>query len=156
MIHDENDVLTDDELVVARNFFKKSKHECVYIRNEFPRGFCVKQKMTEEKKKLLTVEKHPGCVAHGHKLAGLMKKRKQEVLCNKEQSTYSLQKSLQYSLQYSQMELLYMMLVYLLSLPLEFVYFLHMTLFNLKKKSSMKNRINHQNDVICFRKIYNN
>ena len=42
MIHDENDVLTDDELVVARNFLKKSKHACLYIRNEFPRGFCVK------------------------------------------------------------------------------------------------------------------
>ena len=33
MIHDENDVLTDDELVVARNFLKKSKHACLYIRN---------------------------------------------------------------------------------------------------------------------------
>ena len=39
MIHDENDVLTDDELVVARNFFKKSKHACLYIKNKFPRGF---------------------------------------------------------------------------------------------------------------------
>ena len=39
MIHDENDVLTDDELVVAINFFKKSKHGCVYIQNEFPCGF---------------------------------------------------------------------------------------------------------------------
>ena len=39
MIHDENDVLADDELAVARNFFKKSKHLCLYIRNEFPRGF---------------------------------------------------------------------------------------------------------------------
>ena len=39
MIHDENDVLTDGELVVARNFLKKSKHACLYIRNEFPRGF---------------------------------------------------------------------------------------------------------------------
>ena len=38
----ENNVLTDDELVVARNFSKKSKHACLYIRNEFPRGFCVK------------------------------------------------------------------------------------------------------------------
>ena len=37
-IPDENDVLTDDELVVVR----KSKHACLYIRNEFPRGFCVK------------------------------------------------------------------------------------------------------------------
>ena len=39
MIHDENDVLTDDELVVARSFFKKSKHACLYIKNKFPRGF---------------------------------------------------------------------------------------------------------------------
>ena len=38
-IHDENDVLTDDELVVSRNFLKKSKHACLYIQNEFPRGF---------------------------------------------------------------------------------------------------------------------
>ena len=42
MLHDENDVLTDDELAVVRNFLKKSKHACLYIRNEFPRGFCVK------------------------------------------------------------------------------------------------------------------
>ena len=40
-IHDEIDVLTDDELVVARNFLKKSRHACLYIRNEFPRVFCV-------------------------------------------------------------------------------------------------------------------
>ena len=39
MTLDENDVLTDDELVVARNFFKKSKHSCLYIQNEFPQGF---------------------------------------------------------------------------------------------------------------------
>ena len=39
MIHDENDVWTDDELVIARNFLKKSKHACLYIQNEFPRGF---------------------------------------------------------------------------------------------------------------------
>ena len=37
-IHDENDVLTDNELVVARDFFKKSKYAYVYIRSEFPRG----------------------------------------------------------------------------------------------------------------------
>ena len=42
MIHDENDVLTDDELVVARKFLKKSKHTCLYIRNELPCGFRVK------------------------------------------------------------------------------------------------------------------
>ena len=39
MIHDENDVPTDNELVVARDFFKKSKYACLYIQNQFPRGF---------------------------------------------------------------------------------------------------------------------
>ena len=39
MIHDENDVLTDDKLVVATNFLKKSKHACLYIPNEFCHGF---------------------------------------------------------------------------------------------------------------------
>ena len=38
-IHDENDVLTDDELVVVRGILRKSKHACLYIKNEFPRGF---------------------------------------------------------------------------------------------------------------------
>ena len=38
-IRDENDVLTDDELVVVRGILRKSKHACLYIRNEFPRGF---------------------------------------------------------------------------------------------------------------------
>ena len=38
MIHDENDMLTDDELVVAKNILKKSRHACLYIRNEFPRA----------------------------------------------------------------------------------------------------------------------
>ena len=40
--------------------------------------------MTEE---VITREKHPGHVAQGHKLAALMKKRKEEILRNKEQST---------------------------------------------------------------------
>ena len=38
-IHDENDVLTDDKLVFARNFFKKLKYACLYVQNKFPRGF---------------------------------------------------------------------------------------------------------------------
>ena len=42
MIHDENNVLTDDELVVVRDLLKKSRHAFLYIRNENPRGFCVK------------------------------------------------------------------------------------------------------------------
>ena len=43
--------------------------------------------MTEEEKKLITREKHPGRVAQSQKLAALMKKRKKEILRNKEQST---------------------------------------------------------------------
>ena len=38
-IHKENDVLTDDELVVVRSLLKNSEHECLYICNEFPHGF---------------------------------------------------------------------------------------------------------------------
>ena len=40
--------------------------------------------MTEE---VITRVKHPGRVAEGHKLAALIKKRKEEILGNKEQST---------------------------------------------------------------------
>ena len=43
--------------------------------------------MTEEEKKIITREEHPGHVAQGHKLAALMKKRKEEILHSKEQST---------------------------------------------------------------------
>ena len=43
--------------------------------------------MTEEEKKIIIQKKHPGRVAYGHKLAALMKKRKEEILHNKEQST---------------------------------------------------------------------
>ena len=41
MIHDENNVLTDDELVIVRDFLRTSKHACLYVRNEHPRGFNV-------------------------------------------------------------------------------------------------------------------
>ena len=41
MIHDQNDVLTDNELVVTRNLFKKSKHACLFIKNEFLYGFSL-------------------------------------------------------------------------------------------------------------------
>ena len=33
MIHDENNVLTDDELVIVRDFLRTSKHASLYIRN---------------------------------------------------------------------------------------------------------------------------
>ena len=38
-IHEENDVLTDGELAVARGLLKESKYGCLYIRNEYLRGF---------------------------------------------------------------------------------------------------------------------
>ena len=43
--------------------------------------------MTEEEKKLITQEKHPGRIAKGHKLVAMLKKRKEEILHSKEQST---------------------------------------------------------------------
>ena len=43
--------------------------------------------MTEEEKKAIRREKHPGCASQGHKLAALMQKRKEEILPKKEQST---------------------------------------------------------------------
>ena len=39
MIHDENNVLTDDELVVARDILRNSKHSCRYIQNDHSGGF---------------------------------------------------------------------------------------------------------------------
>ena len=41
MGHDENNVLTDDELVIVRDFLRRSTHAILYIRNENPRGFNV-------------------------------------------------------------------------------------------------------------------
>ena len=39
MIHDENHVLIDDELIMVSGLLKESKHACLYIRNEHPPGF---------------------------------------------------------------------------------------------------------------------
>ena len=109
--------------------------------------------MTEEEK-IITREKHLGRVAHGHKLAALMKKGKEEVLHNKEQPTVqsTKQSSVQSTEQSTVQSVMSMALVSLLSLPLVFVYFLHITLPSLKN-SSMKRKINYQNDVMCFKKI---
>ena len=56
--------------------------------------------MTEEEKKIVTRENYPGRDAQGHKLAALMKKRKEEMR-NKEQSTEqsTVQPSVQPSVQ---------------------------------------------------------
>ena len=32
MIHDENNLLADDELIIVRDFLKTSKHACLSIR----------------------------------------------------------------------------------------------------------------------------
>ena len=55
----------------------------------------------EEEKKTITREKHPGRVTQGHKLAALIKKRKEETLHNKEQSSEQLQNSPSVQLQNS-------------------------------------------------------
>ena len=39
--------------------------------------------MKEEEEKIITQEKHPGHVPQSHKLAALMRKRKEEILHNK-------------------------------------------------------------------------
>ena len=39
IIHDENNVLADNELVIVRDFLRKSKHACLYIRKEHPHKF---------------------------------------------------------------------------------------------------------------------
>ena len=41
MIHNENNVLTNDELIIVRDFWRPWKHTCLYIRNEYPRKFRV-------------------------------------------------------------------------------------------------------------------
>ena len=38
-IHKENDVLRKHELVAARGLLRESRYGCLYIRNEYPRGF---------------------------------------------------------------------------------------------------------------------
>ena len=38
-IHDENNVLTDDELVVARDFLRESRYGSLYIQTEYPFRF---------------------------------------------------------------------------------------------------------------------
>ena len=43
--------------------------------------------MSQEEKKVITQEKHPGRITQGHKLAALMKKKKEEILRTKELPT---------------------------------------------------------------------
>ena len=120
--------------------------------------------MTEEEKKITREkkrrEKHTERISQGHKLTALMKKRKEEILHNKGQSTVqpTVQSLVQSSVQSTiQSNDAYVYGVGILaSLVIGVCVFLHIMLPRLKiKKPSMKNKINQQNDVICFKKIYN-
>ena len=120
--------------------------------------------MAEEEKKLITREKHPGCIAHGHKLAALLKKRKEEILHNKEQSAVqpteqsTVQSTVQSIEQPSVQSTVQSIDTYAYGVGIlavlaigVCVFLLHTTLFNLKiKNKPMKNRINHQNDVMSL------
>ena len=82
-------MLTDDELVIARNFLRNSKYVCIYIyiyETNILVDFVL-NKNDEGRKKTIIREKHPGRVAQDYRLAALMKKRKEEILSRKEQST---------------------------------------------------------------------
>ena len=58
MIHDENDFLTNDELVVARSILRESNMRA-YI-YEMMKEEIEKKVITEEEKKIITQEKHRG------------------------------------------------------------------------------------------------
>ena len=126
--------------------------------------------MTEEEKKVITREKHPGRVAQGHKLAALMKKRKEEILRSKEQSTVqpteqssvqsSVQSTVQSSVQSNDTYVYGVDMLAVLAIGV-YVFFAYSQTKNKKQDNDrptaqheQKNKINHQNDVTCFRKIY--
>ena len=98
--------------------------------------------MTEEEKKKITREKHPGRVAQGYKPAALTKKRKEEILCNKEQSSVlgkeqsTEQSTVQPTVQPTEHSTVQSSDTYAYGVGM------------------LVKRINHQNDVICFRKTY--
>ena len=124
--------------------------------------------MTEEEKKTITREKHPGRVAQGYKLVVFNKKRKEEILRSKEHSTEqskkqpteqsteqpTVQSTIQSTVQSNDTYVYGIGTLALLAIGV-CVFFAYNTSQKNKKKP-IKNRINHQNDVICFSKnIYN-
>ena len=38
-IHEENDVLRNNKLVVVRGLLRESEYGCLYMQSEYPRGF---------------------------------------------------------------------------------------------------------------------
>ena len=68
IIQYENYVLTNNELVIVRGLLKESKHACLYIRNEHPRGFkYLKMNMGKTSKKVTKVTKDPKRPERGKK-----------------------------------------------------------------------------------------
>ena len=116
--------------------------------------------MTQEEKKTITREKHSGRVAQGHKLAALIKKRKEEILCSKEQ--FKVQSTEQSSVQSTEQPSVQSNGAYVYGIGMLEVFAIGVCLlfaYNASraknKKQANEKRINHQNDVICLRKIYN-
>ena len=98
--------------------------------------------MTEEEKKTITREKHPGRVSQGYKSAALTKKRKEEILWSKEQSSVlgkeqsTEQSTVQPTVQPTEHSTVQSSDTYAYGVGM------------------LVKSINHQNDVICFRKTY--
>ena len=106
----------------------------------------------------MTPEKHPGRIAQGHKLAALMKKRKEEILRNKEQSSVqppfqsTVQSSVQPTVQCLVQPRVQSNYVYGVGI-LAFLTICVCVILSTKRsqdKSSMNN-LSNQKDVICFR-----
>ena len=116
----------------------------------------------------ITREKHPGRVAQGHKLAALMKNRKEQILHNKEQPTvqsteqFTVQSTEHPSVQSTEQPSVVSNGAYVHGVGIlaalfigVCVFFTYNTFQPKIKNLSMKKRFNDQNDVIYFRKIYN-
>ena len=116
----------------------------------------------------LTRDKHPGRVTQRHKLAALMKKRKEKIQRNNEQSTaQSIEQSSVQSTEKSSVQpteqpsaqsngaYIYGVGILAVLLIGVCVFFAYNPSQASKKQANEKKRINYQNDVICFRKIYN-
>ena len=98
--------------------------------------------MAAEEKTLITREKHPGRVAHAHKLAAYMKKREEEILRNKE--PFSVQSTVHSNYIY-----VYGVGILAVLAIGVYVFFAYKT-FQPKNIVNEK-KINHKNDVLCFR-----
>ena len=72
IVHDENNVLKDDELVIATDFLRTSKHACLYMRNEILVDLMywivheANILLSERKKESLKVVIHPSIYCDNH------------------------------------------------------------------------------------------